>query len=124
MLKVCLKLKRFLLRWYEEYRFFNHTQWDESSVRVPLRLYEQDNSHVKVYERELLSWWSFEGNPFIMPMFKPYQKEEWVDVHAVHSFYRLFAGNIPQDYDFETVKELDNSFGRYARNILYGGPPL
>ncbi|KAJ3268848.1 hypothetical protein HDV01_002167 [Terramyces sp. JEL0728] len=100
------------------------SEWDELSIRTPLRLYNLDSSHTKVYEQELLSWYSFDGNPYEMPMFRPYNNEDWKQTYAVHSFYRLFKENIPTEYDFETVKQLQSSFGQYARHILYDGPPL
>ncbi|KAJ3270325.1 hypothetical protein HDV01_007904 [Terramyces sp. JEL0728] len=121
---IAKKCSRFLLKWYEQYKSFNPENWDEHSVQLPMKLYEQDSSHVKAYKHKLLSWWCFDGNPKTLPMFKKYKQSEWRDVYAIHSFYRVYEGTTPFPIDFDTVKTLDNSFGRFARHVLYDGPPM
>ncbi|KAJ3261010.1 hypothetical protein HK103_006965 [Boothiomyces macroporosus] len=113
------KCSRFLLRWFRQYKYFNPDHWDEHSVTLPLKLYHKDPSYVKAYGKELLSWWYQDVNK--LPMFKPYIPEEWADVYAVHSFYRSLKDTV---VDFDTVKTIGNSFGHYARYVLYDGPPM
>ncbi|KAJ3311425.1 hypothetical protein HDV04_004027 [Boothiomyces sp. JEL0838] len=111
--------KKFLLRWFRQYKYFNPDHWDEHSVTLPLKLYHKDPSYVKAYGKELLSWWHQDVDK--LPMFKPYIPEEWADVYAVHSFYRSLKDIV---VDFDTVKTISNSFGHYARYVLYDGPPM
>ncbi|KAJ3325359.1 hypothetical protein HDV06_004218 [Boothiomyces sp. JEL0866] len=118
------KCSRFLLNWYEQYAYFNPDQWDTHSVQLPLKLYEENPTQVRAYRHELLSWWCFDGKVETLPMFKPYNGNNWKNVYAVHSFYRVYAGTTPFPINFETIKTLDNSFGRFARYVLYGGPPM
>lgn len=124
MLQVFYVDSRFLLNWYEQYREFNPDEWDTHSVQLPLKLYEKNPKHVKAYRHELLSWWCFDGKVDSLPMFKQYNANNWKNVYAVHSFYRVYAGTTPFPINFDTIKMLDNSFGRFARYVLYGGPPM
>ncbi|KAJ3272773.1 hypothetical protein HDV01_005301 [Terramyces sp. JEL0728] len=120
------KCSRFLMHWYDQYSYFDSERWDDHSVQLPLKLYEkyENKSQVKAYRHELVSWWAWDWDADTLPMFKPYKDLEWKNVYAVHSFYRAFAKKIDFPINFETVKTLDNSFGRFARYVLYDGPQM
>ncbi|KAJ3254815.1 hypothetical protein HK103_006805 [Boothiomyces macroporosus] len=118
------KCSRFALKWYEEYKSFDPQDWDHHSVKLPLKIYRNNTELAKAYRHELVSWWSWDKNWKELPMFKPYDSSDWLNVYAVHSFYRLYAGNTPFPINFQTVKNIDNSFGRFARHVLYNGPAM
>ncbi|KAJ3274174.1 hypothetical protein HDV01_003457 [Terramyces sp. JEL0728] len=116
------RCSRFMIWWYRNYRTMNPKDWDYHSVKLPLKLYDMNPSNVLAVDKELLSDWHH------LPMFqKKYDPEFWKDVRAIHSFYRPYRKLMQKNkkvVDFETVKDIDNNFARWARSILYGGPPL
>ncbi|KAJ3254398.1 hypothetical protein HK103_007192 [Boothiomyces macroporosus] len=116
------RCSRFMIWWYRNYQTMNPKDWDYHSVKLPLKLYDMNPANVLAVDKELLSDWHN------LPMFqKKYDPEFWKDVRAIHSFYRPYRTLMEKNkkvVDFETVKDIDNNFGRWARFILYGGPPL
>ena len=115
------KCSPFMRDWYDRYKYFNDSEWAEHSTELPFKMWQESkytNSkhlHVETSNLDFPSY--YETEYFYDEAFNG--KYDFSNKIAVHTWYRTMNG---VEYDDNSIKKLNNSYGMLARHVLFDEP--